>query len=96
MQKLSNGIVKLLFKLKTCPDNALFEGQWLVGDQIRNYLLDVIMLLAGIFEGVLQVVGFRKILVDRLYGFDEHGIKLLSAPLYGVSDSIRKVLDSAG
>lgn len=95
MQQLPNGIVELVLELEPSPNDAFLESQWLIGHQIGNYLLDVIVLLTGVLEGILQVIGLRKILIDRFYGLDKQSIKLLSAPLYGMSDSIREVLNSA-
>ena len=56
VEELANCIIVLLLELETSPDNALLEGERLVRDEVRDDLLDLLLLLPRVLEVVLEEV----------------------------------------
>jgi len=88
-QELADIVIVIPFELKASPNNAFFKGKRLVRYEIGDNLLNLFPLLTGIFKGTLQIIGFRKVSVNRLGRFDEKAVELCSAPLS--SKIVRKV-----
>ena len=80
-QELANIVIVIPFELKTSPNNAFLKGERLVRYEIGDNLLNLFPLLTGIFQGTLQIIGFRKVSVNCLGRFDEKVVELGSAPL---------------
>ena len=59
VEELANCIIVLLLELETSPDNALLEGERLVRDEVRDDLLDLLLLLPRVLEVVLEEVRLR-------------------------------------
>ena len=81
VQELLDLVRELLLKLQTRPDDALLEGERLVRHEVRQELLDLLLLLAGVLEGALEVVGLRQVRVDSLRRLDEEVIEERATPL---------------
>jgi hypothetical protein len=80
-QKLTNLVVVKLFELQTCPRNALFKGQRLIGDKEVDELLNLLLLLTGMLECCLKIVGLGEVCVDREDRVNEMAVKLAPRPL---------------
>ncbi len=81
VQQLTNAVVVLVLELQTSPDDTLFEGERLVGDEIRHNLLKELLRLARVLEAVLEEVGFSEIGVDGCWRSNEKVIELFPCPL---------------
>ena len=81
VEQLTDCVVVLLLELQTSPDDALLEGERLVGDKVRDNLVNLLLLLAGVLEVVLEEVWLREVGVDDLRRLDEEVVELLPGPL---------------
>ena len=81
VQELLDLVRELLLKLQTRPDDALLEGERLVRHEVRQELLDLLLLLAGVLESALEVAGLRQVRVDSLRRLDEEVIEERATPL---------------
>ena len=81
VQELLDLVRELLLKLQARPDDALLEGERLVRHEVRQELLDLLLLLAGVLESALEVVGLRQVRVDSLRRLDEEVIEERATPL---------------
>jgi hypothetical protein len=78
---LTNGIIVLFLELQPSPNDALLERDRPILDQKRGDLLDLLLLLTGVFESVLKIVWFREVRVDRLRWLNKQTVELRSTPL---------------
>lgn len=81
VQQLTNAMVVLFLELQTSPDDTLFEGERLVGDEIRHDLLKELLRLARVLEAVLEEVCLREVGVDGCWRSDEKVVELFPCPL---------------
>jgi hypothetical protein len=61
IQQLLNGIVVVLFKLETRPNNTFLKRERLVGDEIRHNRFDLLSLVPSVPERRLKEVRLREI-----------------------------------
>ena len=80
-QQLPDGVVVLFLELQAGPYDALLERQRLVGDQVGDKLLNLLPLLPGVLEVVLEVVRLGEVRVDSLCRLYEQVVELSSGPL---------------
>jgi len=92
-QQLLNLVVVITLKLESGPSNTLLEGEGLLGNQEVEDLFNLLLLLTGVLESVLEVVGIGEVGIDGLDGFDKEIIELHSGPLNRVVDGVGEVLD---
>lgn len=90
-EQLPDGVVVLLFKLQTGPDDALLEGQGLVADEVRDKLFDLLLLLARVLQVVLEEVRLREVRVGGLRRLDEEVVELRPRPLRTASGTIQTI-----
>lgn len=81
VEELADGVVVLLLELETRPDDAFLEGERLVRHEVRSNLLDLLLLLTGVLQVVLEEIGLRQIGVDGLRRLHEEAVEVLSCPL---------------
>lgn len=80
-QQLADVVVVITLELQTGPDNALLEGQRLVGDKVRDNLFYLFCRLPRMLECCFKVVWLREVGVGCLCRLDKEVIELGSAPL---------------
>ena len=81
VQELLDLVRELLLKLQARPDDAFLKGEGLVRHEVRQELLDLLLLLAGVLEGALEIIGLRQVRVDSLRRLDEEVIEERATPL---------------
>ena len=88
VQELLDLVRELLLKLQARPDDAFLKGEGLVRHEVRQELLDLLLLLAGVLEGALEVVGLRQVGIDSLRRLDEEVVEEGTTPLGTCEDLV--------
>ena len=88
IEELTDDVVVLLLELQARPDDAFLKGEGLVRHEVRQELLDLLLLLAGVLEGALEVVGLRQVGIDSLRRLDEEVVEEGTTPLGTCKDLV--------
>jgi hypothetical protein len=68
---LADSVIVSFLKLQPSPNDALLKGDRSVFNQVRRNLLDLFLLLTGVFESILEVAGFGEVRIDGLRWLDK-------------------------
>lgn len=88
-------MVIIFLELPPGPNDTLLKCNRLLVFEVCLDLLKLYLLASRVFEGALDKVGLRKVLVTGLCGFDEVVVEVLARPLDRVLDLVWEVFDRA-